>query len=111
MANAPKKVNRPWVAERTPFSRERTASDFDYNGRKWRNVRKRFLEENPLCCDCKAAGIVTLATVADHDPTAKVLISKGLDPYDPKYLFPRCDSHHNSKSGREAHKGGMGSNP
>ena len=108
MPNAPKRIQRPWVQQRKPFERERHANDFDYNGRKWRTTRKRFLEANPLCCDCDAEGIVTAATVADDEPRAKELIVQGLDPYDEKYLKPRCASHHNKKSGRERHTGGMG---
>ncbi|MCO6149080.1 HNH endonuclease signature motif containing protein [Flavobacterium sp. NRK1] len=104
----PKKIVRPWVKEHKPFERERHSTDFDYNGRKWRKLRLQVLEEKPLCNDCKAEGVVTRATVVDHEPTAKVLISKGLDPYDKQYLFPLCKKHHNAKSGREAHAGGMG---
>ena len=106
MANAPKKVNRPWVHERKPFDRVRHDSDFDYNGRKWRKLRASFLESNPLCCDCEAEDITTAATVADHDPQAKVLMARGDDPYDVKYLYPRCKKHHDAKSGREAHRRG-----
>ena len=108
MPNAPKKVNRPWVKETKPFERERRADDFDYNGRKWRKLRVEVLNEKPLCCDCLKEDISTTATVVDHEPTAKELIKKGLDPYDKKYLFPLCKHHHDSKSGRERHKGGMG---
>lgn len=111
MPNAPKKINRPWVKQSKPFERERTDADFDYNGRKWRNVRKAFLAANPLCCDCASRGIVRAATVADHEPRAKVLMSQGLDLYNPQYLKPRCDEDHNRKSGRERHERGMGSNP
>jgi 5-methylcytosine-specific restriction protein A len=109
MPHAPKKVNRPWVKEHAAFERDRT-NEFDYNGRKWRNLRAQFLNANPLCCDCEAEGLVVPATVADHNPQAKVLMAQGLDPYDVQYLQPRCKKHHDSKSGRERHTGGMGSN-
>lgn len=106
MPNQPKKVNRPWVVQRAPFERERGRDAFDYNGRKWRKVRAAFFakEENQLCVDCKALDIVTPATVADHEPQAKVLIAQGLDPYDEQYLQPLCKQCHNAKSGRETHK-------
>lgn len=94
------------MPERKPFEREQTANDFDYNSRKWRNTRKAFFAkpENQLCIDCQAEGIATPATVADHEPQAKELIAKGLDPYAEKYLKPRCARHHNKKSGREGAK-------
>jgi formate hydrogenlyase subunit 6/NADH:ubiquinone oxidoreductase subunit I len=105
MPQSPKKVNRPWVSQRIPFERERGRDAFDYNGRKWRKVRKSFMdkEANQLCIECAACGDVTPATVADHEPQATVLIGQGLDPYDEKYLRPLCKQHHNAKSGRERH--------
>lgn len=113
MPNSPKKVSRPWVHERQSFERERTADDFDYNGRKWRNIRRLFLDENMLCIDCEGEGVVEVATVADHEPSAKELIRTGRDPYDKKYLRPLCKKHHDAKSGRERHgrKGDRGVNP
>lgn len=104
MPNKPKKIKRAYVPERKAFERERLENDFDYNGRKWRKVRLEQLEKFPLCCDCEALGIVTAATVADHEPQAKVLIKRGDDPYDLKWLMSRCKKHHDSKSGRERHK-------
>ncbi|OIQ16559.1 MAG: hypothetical protein BM557_09605 [Flavobacterium sp. MedPE-SWcel] len=103
MANKPKRINRPWLPERKPFERQRHASDFDYNGRKWRNVRRSKLDKDPLCEYCAKVDKVTQATVVDHEPRAKVLIARGDDPYDEKYLFSSCKTCHNSKSGRERH--------
>ena len=108
MANAPKKINRPWLPERVAFERTRRSDDFDYNGRKWRNVRKQKLGQDPLCCACEAEGKVTAATVVDHEPSAKTLIATDRDPYDMQYLQSMCKKHHNSKSGRERHAGDMG---
>ena len=104
MANAPKKVNRSWVPERTPFDRERKADDFDYNCRAWRNTRKRKLEKNPLCEQCEAQGIVTPATVVDHI----IRVKDGGNGFDEANLQSLCKPHHDSKSGRERHAGGMG---
>ncbi|OXB01731.1 hypothetical protein B0A75_04630 [Flavobacterium oncorhynchi] len=108
MANKPKKVKRSWVKENVAFDRERTKEDFDYNGRKWRKLRLLQLNTFPLCCDCEAEDLVVAATVADHDTQAKVLIARGDDPYDMKWLKSRCKKHHDSKSGKERHRGGMG---
>jgi 5-methylcytosine-specific restriction protein A len=106
MPNAPKKVNRPWVQQRKPFERERTADDFDYNGRKWRKLRASFLSKHPLCVMCESEGRATAATVVDH----KVQVKLGGEGYDEDNLQSLCKKHHDSKSGRERHTGGMGSN-
>lgn len=37
-----------------------------YADRKWRRLRKQFLEENPLCWYCQQSGRLTVATVVDH---------------------------------------------
>jgi 5-methylcytosine-specific restriction protein A len=103
MAKKPNKVNRSWVQPRVAFERERRDEDFDYNGRRWRKVRLQQLDEFPICCDCEAEGVITIATVADHEPRAKELIARGDDPYDRQWLMSRCKKHHDSKSGRERH--------
>jgi len=106
MANAPKKVKRPWIQERKPFDRVRTRDDFDYNGRQWRNLRETFLNAQPLCVQCTANGLVVEATVADHI----VQVKHGGEGYDVANLQPLCKPCHDAKSGRERHAGGMGSN-
>lgn len=105
MPNRPKQVKRPWVPERKPFERDRT-NEFDYNCRAWRNKRKAFLEANPLCCMCSNEGIVKQAAVVDHI----IPIKQGGNPWADDNLQGLCKSHHDSKSGRERHAGGMGSN-
>lgn len=104
MASKPNKVQRSWVRQYKAFDRERTLADFDYNGRRWRNTRRKQLEDFPLCFDCELEGIDVVATVADHEPQAKILIARGDDPYDKQWLMSRCKKHHDSKSGRERHR-------
>lgn len=99
MPQSPKKVNRPWVPQRAPFERERTTNDFDYNGRKWRKVRKSKLDVNPLCELCDKQDKVTVATVVDHI----VQVKKGGAGYDMPNLQSLCKPCHDSKSGRERH--------
>lgn len=99
MPNKPSKVNRPWVREHKPFERERKPDAFDYNGRKWRNLRAAFLKENPLCCMCEAEGMVIVATVVDHIKR----VADGGAGYDKSNLQPLCKKHHDAKSGRERH--------
>lgn len=99
MANAPKKVNRPWVPERKPFARTRTATDFDYNSRTWRKFSTAYKERHPLCVLCEAAGIVAASKFTDHI----VQIKAGGAHYDEANLQALCEKCHNSKSGRERH--------
>ncbi|MEW6622133.1 MAG: HNH endonuclease [Bacillota bacterium] len=37
-----------------------------YRSTRWRRLRRRFLQENPLCVDCKKTGRLIEATVVDH---------------------------------------------
>ena len=37
-----------------------------YNSQRWRNLRKNFLDLNPLCVYCKQAGKIKPADVVDH---------------------------------------------
>lgn len=97
MAERIKKVNRPWVQQRKPFERERRHDDFDYNGRKWRNLRKHQLTLKPLCEKCLEEDVTVLATVADHI----VPVKKGGSGYDLENLQSLCKRCHDSKSARD----------
>jgi 5-methylcytosine-specific restriction enzyme A len=37
-----------------------------YNTSRWKKLRKQFLQEHPLCEECKAKGVIKAATVVDH---------------------------------------------
>lgn len=37
-----------------------------YNTSRWRKARKLFLQDHPLCEECKRNGVVKSATVVDH---------------------------------------------
>lgn len=72
-------------------------------GHKWRKERLEYLEKNPVCVMCLAAGTIEAATVVDH-----IIPHKGDDK-----LFwrrsnwqPLCETHHNEKTVRE--DGGFG---
>lgn len=97
MADRIKKVKRPWVQERKPFERERRHDDFDYNGRKWRNLRKHQLTLKPLCEKCLEDDCTVLATVADHI----VPVKKGGSGYNLENLQSLCKKCHDSKSARD----------
>jgi len=83
--------------ERKPFERQRHQDDFDYNGRKWRNLRKIILAKHPLCVMCEREGLVEVATVVDHI----IPVKKGGAGYDENNLQSLCKKHHDSKSARD----------
>jgi 5-methylcytosine-specific restriction protein A len=37
-----------------------------YNNNRWRNARKMFLQDNPLCAECERQGRIKAAGVVDH---------------------------------------------
>ncbi len=73
-----------------------------YNDRRWRNARKQYLQDHPLCVMCKQQGRVVSATVVDHR-----------EPHEGDlYLFwdrenwqPLCKPHHDSTKQRQEHRG------
>jgi 5-methylcytosine-specific restriction protein A len=97
MANKPEHIKRSWVPERVAFERAVDNSEF-YNSRAWRNLRKRFLNNNPLCIVCEREDIITVATVADHVKA----MSQGGEAMDEGNLQPMCKKCHNSKSSHES---------
>ena len=100
MPNKTKKLQRPWVPERTPFKNLNSEKNKSvYNNRKWRKFSAAYKKRNPFCVKCEAEGRVTASTVTDHIER----INEGGDIYDENNLQALCKSCHNSKSGKEAH--------
>lgn len=68
-------------------------------GRRWQRARKLFLlqPEHGFCVDCKAEGHDSFATVVDH-----VIPHRGDERlfWDQRNWEPRCERHHNMKTGR-----------
>lgn len=60
-----------------------------YYGASWRKVRKKFLEEHPLCELCQRQGILTPATLVHH---IKVASEGGSN--DEENLMALCPSCH-----------------
>ena len=90
-----KSFNRPKIqrAYRAPW----------YDTVRWRNERKSYLSDNPLCVHCKAEGRIKAATILDHkDP-----ISKQPEHMREQMFWDKnnwqglCKSHHESKSAKE----------
>lgn len=76
-----------------------------YNSRKWRNFSIGYKLRHPLCIDCKEAGIIAPTTVTDHIEQASIKGAGGwdLDSLNDKDFEPRCEKHHNARSGKQAH--------
>jgi 5-methylcytosine-specific restriction protein A len=58
--------------------------------------RRRFLQANPLCVECKKEGRVTAASVPDH---VVALVNGGADTWD--NLQALCDEHHKAKTAKD----------
>jgi len=62
-------------------------------GRKLQRMRAELFQRDPLCVECKALGLVKLATQRDH---TKPLAEGGTDT--PDNTQGLCDEHHDAKS-------------
>jgi 5-methylcytosine-specific restriction protein A len=81
--------------------RNRPAHDRWYSTARWQRRRKQQLEREPLCRMCKAQGIVTAATVADHFPAHR----GEPEAFWNGPLRSLCKRHHDSDA-QSAEKGG-----
>ena len=103
MPTAPKKIKRDWVKEYKPHERVKDMRWF-YNSHAWRKFSKRYKQNYPLCLKCEDEGIITAATVTDHIQTYEQNPAGfDLSNLQEIYMQPLCKTHHNQKSGREAH--------
>jgi len=71
-----------------------------YSESRWTKASIRQRRRQPLCEHCLEKGIVNEAEMVHHEPSLEILLSKGLDPVNPKYLFSLCDDCH-----RKEHRG------
>jgi 5-methylcytosine-specific restriction protein A len=65
-----------------------------YNAPAWRNLRRAHITANPLCFDCEAKGITTLAQQVHHVVPRDADPGRGLDPANLESTCVRC---HNAK--------------
>jgi 5-methylcytosine-specific restriction protein A len=105
MATTPVVKKKPWHEASVQHSRTKDMRWF-YNSRKWRKFSKNYKMEFPFCIQCEDEdGIVKATKVTDHIKTYEIAPEGfDLDNLNKKYMQPLCTKHHNSKSGREAHK-------
>lgn len=100
--------NVHWITKRKPFTKangERlTVNVHDernqtfYTSTEWLNLRNLYRLNNPLCCMCKAEGIINASDVVDH-------ITSITDDYDKRLdynnLQSLCHKHHFIKTKEE----------
>ena len=96
MPRLPKSRRPPWIPEKkqTPYS-----GDKFYHTPAWRNLRKKYIKEHPLCEECLRNGDTTPGYAVDHI----VRIKDGGARLDENNLQTLCKRHHAIKTGKEAH--------
>jgi len=71
-----------------------------YNTKRWRSVREQVLQSSPLCKNCEAIGLLTVAQMVDHIEPVRL----GGEFWETDNLQPLCNSCHASKSAKERNK-------
>lgn len=77
-----------------------------YNG-EWRRMRRRHLQDHPLCVFCLASGLAAAATVVDHRVPVQVDPSRRLDPAN----FRSCCASHHAQLSRNFQRTGKNELP
>lgn len=65
-----------------------------YDSRAWTDRSLLYRRKYPLCSRCESRGFVTPATLVHHTPDLSVLIARGDDPYDERWLQGLCNACH-----------------
>ena len=96
----PKGKKKKWIAnsnKKTGFTKKHQSENYDfYNSKAWRDLRKWFIKQNPLCKWCKEEGIMTIDNlIVDHIIEIKEDSTKKLDIDNLQTL---CLKHHNQKT-------------
>ena len=78
------------------YQRDKKTQKF-YQSKEWKLAKKRHLQIEPLCRECKKNGKFTKATMVDHI----VPIKQGGSPLDDNNLQSLCWSCHSRKSAQE----------
>ena len=94
----PKKIIRPWQKK----SLQTRGGDKFYQSVAWKRCRKQFLENNPLCVECKKEGRPIEARVVDHIVPRK----DGGSDFSQTNLQSMCVKHHAIKSAKEKRRYG-----
>lgn len=101
MPKLPKGKRPPWIPKKVskPFTGEKF-----YHSPAWRNLRNKFITENPLCRMCLDNGVINDGggdkMFVDHI----IPIRKGGARLDEANLQTLCRRHHAQKTGKEVHE-------
>ena len=89
-----------YCRQHSQYSSDRLRGNAEARGynAEWRRARKAFLQQNPLCSECRKAGKLTPATVVDH-----IIPHRGDKRlfWDEKNWQSLCKSCHDKKTGHE----------
>lgn len=85
---------------------ERTYRAPWYDTVRWRNERLSFIQDNPLCVECKAMNIIKPSVVVDHINNVSSYNEQDRESafWNRNNWQALCKHHHDSKSGKERHK-------
>lgn len=89
-------INKKKKYKQTSYIHYNYSSRF-YNSKGWKTLRKWFLTCNPLCVECAAKGITTVATDVHHRVpflTGKTESEQWKLFLDENNLMPLCDKCH-----------------
>ena len=100
MPNIPRKQRKRYYIDREAQGRRKRKNRKVYNSAQWKRIRKIQLNQMPICEQCDKEGLTVPARVVDHITP----INEGGQIYSLDNLQSLCDSCHNKKSGKEAHK-------
>lgn len=75
----------------------RKDSDSLYGTSRWKNARKRFMMNNPICAECKSTGLITAAQCVDHIRT----VQSGADFWDETNWQSLCKPCHSAKTRKD----------
>ena len=75
-------------------ARRDTSHKSFYDTQKWRMTARHEKHLNPICEHCDQA----LAQEVHHDPSLKVLLATGRDPYEPAVLVALCKPCHSDET-------------
>jgi len=92
----PKGRSRPWIPKKQNHKRQFDNASF-YNSKRWRSLRKHFIQTNPLCKMCERKGETKGAQMVDHIKP----ITMGGSPVASNNLQSLCNECHAKKSGQE----------
>ena len=94
MPRLPKSRRPHWIprAKQMPYS-----DSMFYHTPAWRNLRKKYITEHPLCAECERNNIIKVGFIVDHI----IPISKGGAALDERNLQTLCKRHHAIKTGKE----------